>query len=139
MQQRIVQRPTSDINQKLTLPLAAGSIVSALIASASAQYFNPYANRVQTYYDAGLTTNSNIAWRADPECDLILIVFGGQSWSEAKSYCEAAGGPGSRIAYSDEVCAYGYNSPAAFGQEWGDKWVAINDEPNGWIQIGDWP
>jgi hypothetical protein len=37
-----------------------------------------------------------------------------QSWDESKSFCEAQGGPGSRLATWQEYCPNGQNNPPAF-------------------------
>jgi hypothetical protein len=60
------------------------------------------------------------------------------SWKGAQSFCKAKGSTGSRVATFEEICPAGKDKPAAFGEQSGDHWIAMNDEENGWVNVGRW-
>lgn len=101
----------------------------SLVASASAKYLRD--PRAQHEFEQRML-------EAD-KCELKLHSNPGvNNWNEAQAFCQRQGGPGSRIATKAEYCPSGRNNPPVIGQQSGDQWVAINDEPNEWVQVGSW-
>jgi hypothetical protein len=76
------------------------------------------------------------ARKTDADCPVrVHYKPGVNNWEEAKTFCESKGSSGTcaRIADLNEICPDGLDRPPFDGQKAGDQWVAINDEPNGWV------